>query len=397
MTSQPTPTDDEWSVPETVVMETLSETLAEERPAVLVTITAVEGSAYRRPGAKMLVDDESGVGSITAGCLEDEVVSLARTVLDTGQARVERFDLTDDEEWGLGLGCNGVVDLLFEPLDDRFARLAERYAAGEDGLALAMVDPGGTDLSVGDRASATDGDLSTLDLWGEGRGLPEWLVDGLRETAGEMYGRGRSGTVSVTPPVADAAAGDPERADAVRVFVDPVCAPPDLYVLGSGNDARPVSELAAKAKFRVTVVAFRGGRAEPESFPHADRVVSASAPRVADELDFDADSYAVVMSHNLVDDRLAVEALLDTPVEYIGLLGPDSRFERLRGELDASRGLSDADLSRLYGPAGIDLGGGAPYQVAMSIVGEALAVHNGREPTHLRERTSPIHGRVDAE
>jgi len=398
MTGHRSPTDDEWSVPETAVMGSISEALAEGRPAVVATITAVEGSAYRRPGAKMLVDDESGMGSITAGCLEDEVVRMAQKVLETGRPRVERFDLTDDEEWGLGLGCNGVIDLLLEPLDDRFAALLDRYAAGEDGLAFAVTDPGGTDLAVGDRAYAPDGDLSAVTGGGGGAGLPDWLVDRVAETAREMYERGRSETVTVeVPDEHSESGGDAEAGDAVRVFVDSVLAPPDLYVLGSGNDAKPVSELAAKADFRVTVVAFRGGRAESESFPHADRVVSASAPRVAEELDFDEDSYAVVMSHNFVDDRMVAEALLETPVEYIGLMGPESRFERLRGELEDSRGLSDEDLERLYAPIGIDLGGGAPYQIAMSIVGEALAVHNGREPTHLRERRSPIHGRVDAE
>jgi len=388
MTGHRSPTDDEWSVPETAVMGSISEALAEGRPAVVATITAVEGSAYRRPGAKMLVDDESGMGSITAGCLEDEVVRMAQKVLETGRPRVERFDLTDDEEWGLGLGCNGVIDLLLEPLDDRFAALLDRYAAGEDGFALAVTDSGGSDLIVGDRVYAPDGDLSAI----RGGTLPAWLIDDIGDKAREMYERGRSETVTVDAP------GDSgSNSDAVRVFVDSVLAPPDLYILGSGNDARPVSELAAKADFRVTVVAFRGGRAESESFPHADRVVSASAPRVADELDFDEDSSAVVMSHNFVDDRMVAEALLETPVEYIGLMGPESRFERLRGELEDSRGLSDEDLERLYAPIGIDLGGGAPYQIAMSIVGEALAVHNGREPTHLRERRSPIHGRVDAE
>ena len=362
-------------------MDNLRAALAEGRPGVVATISAVEGSAYRRPGAKMLVDDEQGVGSITAGCLEDEVVSLAEEVLASGEPRLERFDLTDDEEWGLGLGCNGVIDLLLEPLDDRFARLAQRYADGEDGLALAVTDPGDTDLSVGDRADAPDGDLSTVDR------LPAWLVDGLADRAADLYDRGKSVTLTVDGPDGE-----------VRVFVDPVLAPPELYVFGSGNDAKPVSELAAKADFRVTVVAFRGGRADAEAFPGADRVVSASAPRVAEELEFDADTYAVVMSHNFVDDRMAVESLLETPTPYIGLMGPDSRFERLRDDLaDAGRPLTDADLDRLYAPIGLDLGGGAPYQIATSIVSEVLAVHNGRQPRHLRERKSPIHGRLEAE
>jgi xanthine dehydrogenase accessory factor len=182
------------------------------------------------------------------------------------------------------------------------------------------------------------------------------------------------------------------------VFVDPIIAPPELYVFGSGNDAAPVSELAAAADFRVTVVAFRGGRADPAAFPEADRVVSASAPRVGDDLTLDEATYAVVMSHNFVDDRLAVEALLDTQVPYVGVMGPESRFERMRDAFaEAGRPLTDADLERLYAPIGLDIGGGAPYQIAMSIVSEVLTVHNERDPRHLRERASPIHGRPPAE
>jgi len=405
MTGQPP--DDDWSAPETAVMDAIRDALVAGRRAVVATVVAVEGRAYRRPGAKMLVDDGS-VGSVTAGCLADEVRTLAEAVRASDESRVERFDLTDDEEWGLGLGCNGVVDLLLEPLDERFVPLADRYAAGEDGLALTVVDPGGTDLAVGDRAYAPDGDCSAV------RALPEWLVGAVAEHARELYDCGASRTVTVEPtpesvatkqgPESVAAEQGPESVAAespsgnVRVFVDPVCAPPDLYVLGSGADARPVSELAAKAGFRVTVVAFRGGRADPARFPRADRVVSASAPRVANELAVDDDTYAVVMSHNAVDDRLAVESLLDTPVAYIGLMGPESRFERVREEFDAAgRPLTDEELDRIYAPVGLDLGGGTPYQIATSIVGEALAVHNGREPRHLRERASPIHDRFGSE
>jgi xanthine dehydrogenase accessory factor len=375
-------THDDWSVPETTVMADIREALATGEPAVVATIAAVDGSAYRRPGAKMLVGGDGAVGSITAGCLEDEVVRLAESVLETGESRVERFDLTDDEEWGLGLGCNGVIDLLVEPLDQRFERPLERYAAGSDGLALTVLEaPAATGLSVGDRAYAPDGDLSTVDT------LPEWLVDGGADRFEDYYERGESTTVTVSGPDG-----------AVRVFADPIIAPPELYVFGSGNDAAPVSELAAAADFRVTVVAFRGGRADPAAFPEADRVVSASAPRVGDELTLDEDTYAVVMSHNFVDDRLAVEALLDTQVPYVGVMGPESRFERMREVFaEAGRPLTDADLERLYAPIGLDLGGGAPYQIAMSIVSEVLTVHNERDPRHLRERASPIHGRPPAE
>jgi len=376
------PPRDDWSVPETEVLSNARETLQEGRPAVVATIAAVEGSAYRRPGAKMLVDDETGVGSITAGCLEDEVVDIAQDVLETGQPRIERFDLTDDEEWGLGLGCNGVIDLLLEPLDDRFAETLDRYADGEDGMALTVTDAGETDVSTGTRAYAPESDLSAVGS------LPDWLVDGIAGRTRDLYERGASGVLTVPSPGGD-----------VDVFVDAVLAPPELYVVGSGNDARPVVALASKVDFRVTVVALRGGRAAADAFPRADRVVSASAPMLGDEFGFGDDAYVVLMSHNFVDDRLALESMLDdTSVEYLGLMGPRERFEEMLEAFESEgRELTDAELDRVYTPVGLDLGGGAPYQIATGIVSEVLAVHNGRTPQHLRERASPIHDRIAVE
>ncbi|MFB6228613.1 MAG: XdhC family protein [Halobacteriales archaeon] len=369
--------DDDWLVPESGVMANTREALDADRPAVVATIAAVEGNAYRRPGAKMLIDDESGVGSITAGCLEDEVVDIAQNVLETGQPRLERFDLTDDAEWGLGLGCNGIIDLLLEPLDDRFRETLDRYADRRDGLALTVLDDAG-DVAMGDRGYAPEGDLSAVES------LPGWLVDGVRAPARDLYDREKSGVVTAERPDDD-----------VDVFVDAVTAPPEMYVIGSGNDARPVSDLAAKANFRVTVVAVRGGRAETDAFPRAEQVVSASAPRIGDEFDLDEDSYAVLMTHNFVDDRLALESLLDTPVEYIGLMGPQERFDEMIKAFEAEGcELTDAELGRVYTPIGLDIGGGAPYQIAMGIVTEALAVHNDRTPQHLRQRKSPIHERA---
>jgi xanthine dehydrogenase accessory factor len=178
------------------------------------------------------------------------------------------------------------------------------------------------------------------------------------------------------------------------VFLDPVAVPPSLYVFGSGIDVHPVVELATRTGFRVTVVPFRGGRASEGTFPGADRVVSASAPRLEESLSFDRETYAVLMSHNAVDDRLALEALLETPVPYIGLMGPDERFREITRTLAAEgHELTPPERDRIYAPVGLDLGGGDPYQIATSIVSEVLAVHNGRDPGHLRNHRGPIHER----
>jgi xanthine dehydrogenase accessory factor len=144
----------------------------------------------------------------------------------------------------------------------------------------------------------------------------------------------------------------------------------------------------------VTVVTFRGGAASEDRFPAADHVVSTSPADLREVVSFDADTYAVLMTHNFVDDRIALVELLDTPVEYVGLLGPRKRFEELRSRLaEDGHHLSAAELDRVYTPVGLDLGGGTPFHVAQSIVAEVTAVHHGRSPKHLTDRAGPIHAR----
>ncbi|MFC7078903.1 XdhC family protein [Halorussus caseinilyticus] len=143
---------------------------------------------------------------------------------------------------------------------------------------------------------------------------------------------------------------------------------------------RPVARLARDAGFRVTVAAARGARAEAEQFSAAHEVVATRPPDVAEAVSRPADTYAVLMSHNFVDDRLALEALLATEVPYVGLMGPRKRFDQMREALaDAGVELSVGDRERISTPVGLDVGGGEPAQIALSVVGEVLAVSNGRE------------------
>ncbi|MFB6157601.1 MAG: XdhC family protein [Haloferacaceae archaeon] len=373
---------EDWSVPETEVLAAVRDLLAGDREGVLATVVDVEGSAYRRPGAKMVVTaDGEGTGAITAGCLEDEVQRLAREVLAAGEPRVETYDLMDDDEddvWGLGVGCNGVIDVLIEPLDDAaaYAPAVEANERGDDVAVLTVIDGPGE----GRRAYYHPG----RDAF-EGDGLPDAVREALRDPAADLADRGRADTVTVGTPDGDA-----------TVFVDGIEAPPELVVFGSGHDIGPIVEFAKRNDFRVTVCAFRGAVDLDERFPAADRRLSVAAPRVGEALDLDEDTYAVVASHNFVDDRLAVEALLDSPVPYVGLMGPHERFEEMLEEFRSEgRTFDQSDLEPLYTPVGLDLGGGSPNRIATSVVAEVIAVHNDRDPGHLRDRKGHIHERVE--
>ena len=370
----------DWSVPETDVFDRIRAALEEDTDAVLATVTAVEGSAYRRPGAKMLLDpDGGGAGSITAGCLEDEVRALAVDVLAEGVPRVETWDLTgDDDVWGLGVGCNGIITVLLEPLSESYRPVVEARLAGESVGVATVVGGEGTGAALGDRAYYRPGEGF------EGEIDDEVLAE-LAGSAESLVSSGKGETLAV-----ETAEGT------VEVFVEGVRPPPELVVFGSGHDVAPVVELAKLVDFRVTVVPFRGGHADSGRFPGADEVTSASPRDVADLREWDADTYAVIMSHNFLDDRIALEGLLETPVEYIGLMGPKKRFEEMREEFaEDGRTFTEAELERIYTPIGLNLGGDTPYQIAHSIVAEVQAVAHGKTPGHLSRREGPIHERVE--
>jgi len=336
--------------------------------ATVATVAAVEGSAYRRPGAKMLVTDEGvDTGAVTAGCLEPSVVDICESVRTTGQSRTARFDLTDSgEAWGLGLGCNGIIDLLVEPRDGSWDAILDT-SSREGGAAVVTVVDAGPETAVGDRVIVDESGVRPVP---DRSPVPRSHLDGPEDTIDRIAGTGHSSTVST---------GE------VTLLVDGLAPIPELLLFGSQNDLGSVAALGSRSGFRVTVHAQRAG-VDESTFPRADAVRTGHPSTVADGAG--EHTYAVVMSHNLVDDRLAVETLLrESDVPYVGVMGPRERFDRLREELS----LTADQLDRVAAPVGLDLGGGTPTDIALSIVSEVVAVHNGRDGGRLRDRSGPIH------
>lgn len=372
---------DPWSATRFDVYEHLRDR-REQGAGVMATVVNVAGSAYRRPGAKLVVADDSHVGAITAGCLEGPLLELARDVRESGEPRVETYDMTDDDEWGIGLGCNGVIDVLLEPIDDSLDVALAELAAKRPATLVTVVD-GGTNAPLGARATITvDGAVHGA---ADRPDLPETLLDRIRPVAEAAMSDGSSTTLSVTV--------DGEE---VTVFVDGLQPVTDLVVFGNQNDVHPVSRLASQVGFRVVVASARGAKSDPDSFPDADAVRSVRAPDLASVVDADEYTAVVLMSHNFVDDRLALESVLrDTEVPYVGLMGPRKRFERMHDEL-AEEGvtLDRDDLDRIATPVGLDLGGGEPVEIATSIVAEVLAVTNDRPGGRLTDSAEPIHPRT---
>ena len=341
------------------VLERLAELGRAGTLAALATVIRVRGSAYRHEGAKLLVAaDGSVTGNVSGGCLEQDVREVAHLVIRSGTAQLRSYCSGTDEiaAWDLGVGCEGQVDVLVEPAFE--PRLRERQLLdGREPFAVATF--------VGRREAG--GGTRVIVTGSEGEG-------DVACRARELIREGRSALEDVN--------GRP-------VFMDVFVPPPELILCGAGDDARALVRCATEVGFRVTVVDRRPAYLAPERFPAAARLLHSDAAQLGERLPLDEACYAVVMTHNFADDRAYAQALLATPVSYVGMLGPRQRTERILRDVPTAQG------GRVYGPVGLDIGTDGAEQVALSVVAEILAVRSGRRARSLRERGAPIHARDD--
>jgi len=193
----------------------------------------------------------------------------------------------------------------------------------------------------------------------------------------------------------DGRSGTLPLGEEIRAFFEVLVPPLRLIVCGAGHDAVPLVRFASGLGWKVEVVDDREQFLKPRRFPDADRFVKAEPGDAARRAGVDERTYVVVMSHNFLRDKDYLRSFLGSPAPYIGMLGPAARLERLLAELRREGYDPDPrDLEVVHGPAGLDLGGDGPEEVAWAIVGEVLAVAKGRRGGFLRDRGGPIHDRA---
>lgn len=352
--------------------------------AALATVVNAKGSTYRRPGARMLIA-QSGwmVGTISGGCLEGDVFERAQQVILSGETTVVKYDTTSGEDivWGLGLGCNGVVQVLIERLDPQnklspLAFLAECFRCRQPGvLATVFNVEGQTRVKVGSRVMLHQDNTVTSEI--EDSHLTPAVIDDAQIALRD----GRS-----TVKTYQLSAGSAE------VLIEAIQPPTPLVIFGAGHDAVPVARFAKELGWHVTVVDSRPAYATPERFPLADDVILTRPEAAHDRVTVNHRTVAVVMTHNYFHDRELLRTLLPSPLRYLGLLGPKSRTERLLQELrEAGIIPTHEQLCRLHGPIGVDIGADTPEEIAVSIVAEIRAVMANRSGGFLRNRKEPIH------
>lgn len=353
------------------VLDFLTDARAKGKRAALATVVRVRGSAYRHEGAKLAVaEDGSAAGNVSGGCLEQDVREVALQVIQKRHPELRSYCSSTDEiaAWDLGVGCEGQVDVLVEPADVRPEERA--LLEGRRAFAICRELPGKGEKPGQERLVVTNGAA-------EGDFGAKELNDRVTAKAREQLETGASGIHEI--------AG---RA----VFIDVLIPPPQLIVLGAGDDARPLVRFAADVGFRVVVADRRPGLLTHERFPAAALLVESAGSELAEVLPLDAECYAVVMNHNFADDQAYVRALLKSPVGYVGMLGPRQRTERILRNLEAGGG--PVDEGRVYGPVGLDIGTDGAEQVALAVIAEILAVRSGRRARSLRERRVAIHAPI---
>ena len=338
---------------------------------MLATIVGTAGSTYRKPGARMLLEHSGETtGILGGGCFEGDLAEHAAEALSTGRARVIEYDMRGDDDliWGLGLGCNGLVRILLQPLSTEnayqpFEFLFATTRAHRAGVLATVV--GGPAALVGAAVGIDNDGPQDLGL------NPEEWPELVAEASSRQGGR--------SDCVAHESVAGP-----VDVFYDVIRPAPHLLLLGAGPDALPVATLARQLCWRVSVGDHRSAWVRPDRFPSGCEVFVSEPAALATNVDLASVSAAAVMSHSFTADADYLRVLAQSPPDYVGLLGPAARRDALLAGLDAEGRQRLAGRAR--GPVGLDLGGRSPQAIALSLIAEIQSVLSGRDARPMDQR-----------
>jgi xanthine/CO dehydrogenase XdhC/CoxF family maturation factor len=343
---------------------------AQQEEVCLATVVRVEGSSYRKPGARMLLT-RSGqrAGTISGGCLEAEVAKKAWWLTENGptiQHYSSFFD--DDSPAPYGLGCGGTVHVLL----DRGASARSVLDVLEQNL-----------LERSPFVIITDTNKAATLLIERPEEKMPFALDNksIQHEIGQLARRAIQQRHSYYASLH----ANPDDID--DLFVEYIAPPHALTIFGAGDDAKPLADFAKQLGWHVTIADGRSHLARPERFPVADRLVvldyNSSSP--LDGMVIDKDDAVVLLTHSYEQDSTLLRELLPRELKYLGVLGPRKRIQRIVNEIAASLDLSlEECMARLHAPVGFDIGAHTPESIALSIATEIFAVLNGREGMSLK-------------
>jgi len=318
----------------------------------VATVVATRRSAPRPVGSKLIVSETGELaGSVSGGGVESEVVEAARGLLAGGEPELLTFGISDELALTVGLPCGGEIDVwVDEPEPELLDELAD--IARSERRAVFLVD-----LEDGTERIAIAGDDEVADE----------LIRAGHSKVVELHGR--------------------------RLFADVFGPPPTLFVYGAVDTADAVCAAAKAIGWRTIVADARARFATRERLPNADEILVAWPEEALAQVAPDHTTAILVLAHDDKFDLPLLTAALASEAYYVGALGSRRNQERRRERL-LEAGVDEADLDRISGPAGLDIGAHTPAETAVSMLAEMMAVRAGREGGRLRDTSGRIHAEV---
>lgn len=368
------------------ILQAFREAHQQGRQTALATVVHVEGSSYRRPGARMLVEDNGHLtGAISGGCLEGDALRKALLAISQHQNKLVTYNTLDEDDvqFGVQLGCNGIVHILFEPIDPQqtnnpIALLGRSVAQRKNSVICTLfslknftgTQPGTCFFYNGEEtlSNIPDKDLESI----------------IKSEAEEVL----SNKISRVQQYNE---------KDLTAFVELLELPVSLVIIGAGNDAIPLVEMATILGWKTIIADGRTTHANKQRFPGANTILVGKPAEVIQQIEPDERTVFVLMTHNYNYDLEVLGILLSKKCRYIGTLGPKKRLERMLSELrEQGRPISPQQVSMIYGPTGLDIGAETSDEIALSILAEIKAVLMQREGSSLRDRKEAIHSRSSA-
>ncbi len=346
-----------------IIVQEWKRAVEQQKKFALATVVSVNGSAYRRSGAKMLIrEDGKWFGAISGGCLEGDALRKARMVIYSQEPKLISYDTINEESaksLGVGLGCEGIIEVLIEPdsgcLQNYFKQLQECLASDSE-LVIYMK------LPADSQSIERQYPLTTTDSWAQKATINKHSF--FVENANEHW------------------------------FVEFIPKAHKLYIFGAGYDAMPVAELAASIGWKVIVNDDCAAHLIPKRFACAEDMVCGTPDLIIRDYPFDQQSAALLISHNFEFDLKALHSLLPTEVPYIGILGPVKRANKLFDALaDLEFEVTEVHKERIFAPVGLHIGAETPAEIAVSIISEIMSFFNNTTGKNLRQMKAPIHQR----
>ncbi len=345
----------------------------EGKKTALATVVKVEGSSYRRPGARMLITEDGILtGAISGGCLEGDALRKALSAIHQQENKLVTYDSMDEDDakFGVQLGCNGIVYILFEPIfDDQKANPISILSALQnkrENAVLAILFSLNGKEQIGTTALFRQNDRYENQALSLVQNDLQHVLESKKSIFRDYH-------------------FDDKTINAFLEFLSP---PISLIIAGAGNDSQPLANFADLLGWNVIIADGRQTHATAQRFPNANQILVTKPEQLRSQVEIDEQTAFVLMTHNYNYDLALLNLLLPTQAPYIGTLGPKKKLIRMLDELSLN---TPENLSRVHGPIGLDIGAETAEEIAISIVAEIKAVLSGASAGQLKKKDAPIH------